>query len=53
MFFDRFTRDTNIFERNEHYPRFGSNHFYDPVTLYTLDTKKINFIPANTFINEE
>jgi putative component of membrane protein insertase Oxa1/YidC/SpoIIIJ protein YidD len=52
MFFDRFTRDTNIFGRSEHYPRIGKNHFYDPVTLYSLDAKKIKFIPSNTFINE-
>ena len=53
MFFDRFTRDTNIYGRQEHYPRFGNTHFYDPITLYTLDEKKINFIPATTYINEE
>ena len=53
MFFDRFTRDTNVFGRTEHYPRFWKNHFYDPVILYTLDEKKIKFIPANTYINEE
>ena len=52
MFFDRFTRDTNVFGRHEHYPRFGKNHLYDPVTLYTLDEKKIKFIPANTFLEE-
>jgi len=52
MFFDRFTRDTNVFGRDEHYPKYGKRHFYDPITLYTLDTNKIKFIPANTFINE-
>ncbi|MDP2365721.1 MAG: membrane protein insertion efficiency factor YidD, partial [Ignavibacteria bacterium] len=34
MFFDRFTRDTNVFGRLEHYPRYGRNHFYDPINLY-------------------
>lgn len=53
MFFDRFTRDTNVYGRQDYYPRFGNKHFYDPITLYTLDEKKINFIPANTYINEE
>ena len=53
MFFDRFTRDTNISGREMHYPRFGKNHFYDPVTLYTLNEQTINFIPANTYLNEE
>lgn len=52
MFFDRFTRDTNVFGRVEHYPRYGKNHFYDPINLYTLDQNKIEFIPANTNINE-
>ena len=52
MFFDRFTRDTNVFGRHEHYPRFGTNHYYDPVYLYTLDESKIKYIPAKTFIKE-
>lgn len=52
MFFDRFTRDTNVFGRHEHYPRFGKNHFYDPVSLYTLNVEKIKYIPAKTFTVE-
>jgi putative component of membrane protein insertase Oxa1/YidC/SpoIIIJ protein YidD len=52
MFFDRFTRDTNIFNRRNHYPFFDKNHFYDPITLYTLDTEKIKIIPVNTIVNE-
>lgn len=52
MFFDRFTRDTNAFGRHEHYPRFGTNHYYDPISLYALDETKIKYIPANTFIKE-
>ena len=52
MFFDRFTRDTNIFGRHQHYPRYGKNHFYDPVSLYTLDEENIDYIPAKTFLNE-
>ena len=52
MFFDRFTRDTNIFGRHEHYPRYGKNHFYDPVSLYTLEEASINYIPAKTYVNE-
>ena len=52
MFFDRFTRDTNIFGRHEHYPRYGKNHFYDPVSLYTLEEENINYIPAKTYVNE-
>ncbi len=52
MFFDRFTRDTNFYGRLDHYPLFDSKHLYDPVTLYTLDVKKIKFIPANTYVDE-
>lgn len=52
MFFDRFTRDTNVFGRHEHYPGFGKNHFYDPVSLYTLNEEKIKYIPAKTFTVE-
>ena len=52
MFFDRFARDTNLFGRHEHYPKIGGNRFYDPVSLYTLDEKNINYIPAKTFIKE-
>jgi putative component of membrane protein insertase Oxa1/YidC/SpoIIIJ protein YidD len=52
MFFDRFTRDTNIFGRHEHYPRYSKSHFYDPVNLYTLDKEKIIYVPAKTFVNE-
>ena len=52
MFFDRFTRDTNIFGRHEHYPRYGKHHFYDPVSLYTLEEEGINYIPAKTYVNE-
>lgn len=46
MFFDRFTRDTNIFGRSEHYPLYGKFHFYDPVHLYTLSKDSIKIYPA-------
>ncbi len=52
MFFDRFTRDTNVFGRHEHYPRFGTNNYYDPISLYTLDENRIKYIPAKTFTVE-
>lgn len=52
MFFDRFIRDTNFYGRKEHYPHYDSKHFYDPVSLYTLDDRKIKFIPANSYVNE-
>ena len=53
MFFDRFTRDLNVFERMNKYPRFGAVHYYDPASLYTLNEKLIHYIPPNTFIKSE
>ena len=52
MFFDRFTRDTNFIGRDKHYPRYGTNHYYDPVSLYLLKERKIIYVPQNTFVNE-
>ncbi len=52
MFFDRFTRDTNLFERRKNYPHFDKYHFYDPIRLYTLEKEKIKIIPANSFVNK-
>lgn len=45
MFFDRFTRDTNVFKEGK-YPREKSGHYYDPSSLYTL-SGKIYYIPVN------
>jgi len=52
MFFDRFTRDTNFLNRQFHYPYYDGQHFYDPVALYTLDTKNIKYIPPNISVKE-
>lgn len=52
MFFDRFTRDTNFTNRQEHYPRVKDGRFYDPVSDYMLDTEKINYIPPNTYLDK-
>ena len=46
MFFDRFTRDTNIFGRSKHYPLYDKFHFYDPVDLYTLNKDSIKIYPV-------
>jgi putative component of membrane protein insertase Oxa1/YidC/SpoIIIJ protein YidD len=53
MFFDRFTRDINIYKRHEHYPRLRNGYFYDPVSLYTLDESKINYIPPSAIIEQQ
>jgi len=52
MFFDRFTRDFNIFKRYEHYPRVKDGHYYDPVLLYTLDEEQIKYIPPSVTVAE-
>ena len=51
MFFDRFTRDTNIFKEGE-YPREKSGYYFDPSSLYTL-SGKINYIPAKEIAASE
>ena len=46
MFADRFTRDMDIYYKQQRYPLIKSgNKFYDPPSLYTLDYSGINFIP--------
>ena len=50
MFFDRFTRDFNIYKRHEHYPRVNDGHYYDPVSLYTLDEEHIDYIPPSVTV---
>lgn len=53
MFFDRFTRDMNIFNRQNKYPLGSSHYFYDPIHLYTLDESSIHYLPPNMFIQSE
>jgi putative component of membrane protein insertase Oxa1/YidC/SpoIIIJ protein YidD len=48
MFFDRFTRDMNIFKKG-HYPLTSDSYFYDPPTLYSL-VNPIEFIPPSEII---
>ncbi len=45
MFFDRFTRDMNIFNKKSLYPILPDGHFYDPPSLYTLNNNKIKYLP--------
>lgn len=53
IFFDRFTRDTNVFNRENKYPRYEDSRFYDPVTLYALDEEKIKYLPPHTRVQGE
>ncbi|UCH64718.1 MAG: membrane protein insertion efficiency factor YidD [Ignavibacterium sp.] len=53
MFFDRFTRDINIYKRHKHYPHIKDGYLYDPVSLYTLDESKINYIPPSAIIEQQ
>jgi len=50
MFFDRFTRDYNFIERYNRYPREKDGHYYDPVSLYTLNVDKIKYIPPSAVV---
>lgn len=50
MFFDRFTRDSNPVNREEHYPIYKNYRFYDPPKLYALNKEKIQFISPHTVI---
>ncbi len=52
MFFDRFTRDMDFVNRSYRYPEIQDGHLYDPVSLYELDTTKINYIPPATTVIE-
>jgi putative component of membrane protein insertase Oxa1/YidC/SpoIIIJ protein YidD len=52
MFSDRFTRDFNFYKRYEHYPRVKDGHYYDPVSLYTLDEKQIDYIPPSVTVTK-
>ena len=48
MFFDRFTRDLNIFKKG-HYPRTEDGYFYDPPSLYSLE-HPVEFIPSSEIV---
>ncbi len=52
MFFDRFTRDMDIYKKYDHYPRVLDGHFYDPPSLYTLDENKIKYLPPSEIVNK-
>jgi putative component of membrane protein insertase Oxa1/YidC/SpoIIIJ protein YidD len=43
MFADRFTRDSNLFKTNEHYPIHVSGKLYDPSYNYQLEDSTIIF----------
>ncbi len=51
MFFDRFTRDTNVFDRGDHYPIYDSRHYFDPVYQYKLQQGEIKIFPTKTFVH--
>lgn len=43
MFFDRFTRDMNIFRNRNNYDEIANGKLFDPVTNYMLKPDKIKF----------
>ncbi len=52
MFFDRFTRDTNIFGRSRNYSFDKNGKLYDPVSNYLLDESKVKVYKPAGFIDE-
>lgn len=50
MFFDRFSRDTNPVNRENHYPVYKNFRYFDPPQLYTLNKDKIKYIPAGKVV---
>lgn len=53
MFFDRFTRDMDFIAKLDFYPRVPDGHFYDPISLYTLNKNEIKYIPPSVIVNNE
>ena len=53
MFFDRFTRDMDIFGKLNHYPRVPDGHFYDPPSFYILNSDSIKYIPPSVVVKNE
>jgi putative component of membrane protein insertase Oxa1/YidC/SpoIIIJ protein YidD len=53
MFFDRFTRDMDIFGKIDHYPSVPDGHFYDPPSLYMLKKDSIQYIPPSVVVKNE
>ena len=51
-FFDRFTRDMNLYKGHNQYPRFKSSHYYDPPQNYTLNQGTIKYLPSAQIVEE-
>jgi putative component of membrane protein insertase Oxa1/YidC/SpoIIIJ protein YidD len=49
MFFDRFTRDLNVFKSGK-YPRTKSGRYFDPAYIYSALEEKIRYIPPNEIL---
>lgn len=52
MFFDRFTRDLNVFKEGK-YPQLNRRYYYDPAALYSLSPSKIRYIPPNEIMTSK
>ena len=53
MFFDRFTRDMDIFGKADQYPYALDGHYYDPPSLYMLRKDSIQYIPPSAVVKNE
>ncbi len=53
MFADRLTRDTNFFNRQQHYPYAASGRLYDIPSNYKLNASEIIYYPPFASVNDE
>ncbi len=53
MFFDRFTRDMDIFGKINRYPFSSNGHYYDPPSLYMLKKDSIKYILPSIIVKNE
>jgi putative component of membrane protein insertase Oxa1/YidC/SpoIIIJ protein YidD len=51
MFADRFIRDLNFFKSLNSYPVHQSGKFFDPVGNYSLEPRRIKYIPSKNIID--
>jgi len=52
IFSDRLTRDLN-FSKQNHYPRVKNGHYYDPPQNYTLNQRRIIYLPPEFIVDGE
>ncbi len=53
MFADRLTRDTNFFNRQNHYPYAANGRLFDVPSSYKLNAAEIKYYPPLVSVNDE